>query len=291
MCGAATTPQTWVEGPNAYDLGDGGNTYTSNNPNFAGVTESITADGDTRVLTHGSQPANFSVTGRNWNIHNGAQDPWISGYRPGGDNPNMSGNMLGHVGSVDAEGNITNPNYDNYEDNYYQIDGIVLHADLTDIQLMFDYDSWIESDIDGFAVAFDFDGGTSFELLDTFTMDSDMDYRNLGSSDQSLNNLVGESGDVIGFDGNAGGEMAGTAMFNLSTVGAAGQTLSLRFAFASNGSSHQEGINIDNIKVTGICDPGSPDCDPPGTGAPEPGSLALALLGLTAVYRQRKKTR
>ena len=279
--GVATTPQTWNQLPNTWDPGDGGETYQSNNPTYVGVVETIRVDGDTRSVT--STPAAFSVTTRNWDIHNGEQNPWVSGYRDGS-NTDMQGNMLGHV---DA-------NYSNWEDNFYQIDGIILDADLTDIQLMFSYDSWIEDDIDGFAVAFSFDGGADFDLLNP-TGSSDMQYRDLGDSDQSLNNLVGEAGpDVMGFDGHEpNGDMAGTAMFDLSAVGAAGQTLSLRFAFASNGSSQQEGINIDNIKVTGTCPPGSsgPNCGPPGTVVPEPGSLALALLGLTAIYRHRKKAR
>lgn len=278
-CGAATTPQSWTQ------VNSNPDRYVSNNPNYAGVTETINSDNSTRIE---GNPSNFSVTGRNWDIHDGDDNQWVSGYKdPDTDadnrNPNMSGNMLGHE----------DENYDYHEDNYYQIDGIQLSSLLTDIQLMFDYDSWIDSDVDAFGVAFSTDGGNDFNILNP-TNDSDMQYRDVGTSsdDQSLNYLLGESsGTVRGFDGmEPGGDMAGTAMFDLS--GFAGQTLSLRFAFATNSSgSLKEGINIDNIKVTGVCTSGSgPDCDqPPGTGVPEPGSLALAMLGLTALYRRRQR--
>lgn len=281
-CGAATARPNWTQIGNP-------DTHRADT-NYAGVTQVISSDSSTRVSASGDNPSNFSVTGRNWDIHDGDMNTWVSGYKEDSDNvqdsanenENMSGNMLGHVRA----------NYDNYEDNYYQLDGIALDSLLTDIQLMFDFDSWISNDVDAFGVAVSTDG-SNFDLLNP-TGDSDMQYRPVGSSssDQSLNVLLGEpSGTVQGFDGQeAGGRMAGTAMFDLSDF--AGQTISLRFAFASNNSgSLEEGINIDNIKVTGVCTSGSgPDCDqPPGTGVPEPGSLALAMLGLTALYRRQRK--
>lgn len=73
----------------------------------------------------------------------------------------------------------------------------------------------------------------------------------------------------------------------------AGDTVSLRFAFASGGDSYQaEGINIDNVKLTGVCTSGDgPRCKPPGDGndVPAPASLALAALGVMAVRRRREK--
>ena len=124
-------------------------------------------------------------------------------------------------------------------------------------------------------------------------------YRDLGVTcspdstigDGSLNALTGEAtacGNVIrGFDGHQVGSMAGTALFDLSDL--AGQQISLRFAFASNNTGAlAEGINIDNIKVT-QCVPGDPDCDPPQGDVPEPSSAALALLGVTALWRRRKQ--
>jgi hypothetical protein len=79
-------------------------------------------------------------------------------------------------------------------------------------------------------------------------------------------------------------------MFDLS--GFEGQTVSIRFAFTTNdlNSGSGDGINIDNIKITGVCAGGTsgPNCSPPpGGGVPEPASLGLALLGLTAVWRRR----
>ncbi len=287
-CGAATTPQSW-----SYVGGTA--TYQTFNAQY-GVTETISADSSTRIEDN---PSNFSVTGRNWDIHDGDDNPYVSGYKDPGSatNPNMSGNMLGHE----------DENYDHHEDNYYQIDGIQLASNIDSAQLMFDFDSWINGwvdgykDVDGFAVAIAVGGG-GFDLLNP-TGDSDMQYRKLGDvgvpdgniGDGSLNALVGEStaygADIYGFDGwDSTMNMAGTAMFDLS--GFAGQTISLRFAFASNSSgSLAEGINIDNIKVTQVCTSGSgPDCDtPPGTGVPEPASAALALLGLTAMVRRRRR--
>ena len=319
-CGAATTPQTWnlVQGVG----GPGSTTDVKYQSTDLGVTETIYADRSTRNEGGGvPNDMGFSVTGRNWDIHDGDDNPYVAGYHTqnqgGGtitaDNPLMSGNMLGHE----------DENYDNHEDNYYQIDGIQLATNIDSAQLMFDFDSWINalvdghSDVDGFAVAIA-TGGGNFSRLDP-TVASDMQYRLLGEvndpdgnlGDGSLNNLIGEStstnADIFGFDGHVNldpgnlppnynapignGVMAGTAMFDLS--GLAGETISLRFAFATNSSGAlQEGINIDNIKVTQTCtDPGSgPACNPPGGGEiPEPASLALALIGLTAAYRRRRK--
>lgn len=231
---------------------------------------------------------------RNFDVHDQSTNPYAGGDGSVGNpmkhNPNMSGQVLGHVKA----------NYDNYEDNYYQIDNIGLNAALTDISLMFEFDSWIQSDSpDGFAVAISDDGGSSWSLLDP-TASSDMQYANIGTiGDSSLNALTGQptsSGSTIrGFDGwDSNGnaiDMAGTAMFDIANT-YAGSTISLRFAFASGGSNQAEGINIDKVKVTGVCTSGSgPDCDdPPGGGSiPEPGSLALAMLGMAAVYRTRRR--
>ena len=294
--GVATTPQTWTQVTNPD--GQGGYTFESINPNFPvnpppSIIETVRADGSTRTEYN---PSNFSVTAqspvssKNWDIHDGDDNPWVSGYKQDADNiqdnnnenENMSGNMLGHE----------DENYNHQEANYYQVDNLVIDANLTDVQLMFDYDSWIDDDQDGFAVALSIDGGI-FSLLNP-NGDSDMTYRDLGSrSGIRLDELTGQtSGNLFGFDGHdTGGDMAGTAMFDLT--GVSGSTISLRFAFSSNSTgSLEEGINIDNIKVTGICTSGSgTNCDPGTTGAPEPGSLALALLGLTAVYRHRRKAK
>ena len=268
--------------------------------------ELVVADSSTRTVSNSSP---FSVTGRNWDIHHASTNPYAGGQSGSNTNPNMGGQVLGHV---------YNP-YDRYEDNYYQINDIDLSSDWEDISLMFDFDSWISSDVDGFAVSVRTTGG--WDLLDP-TSASDMQYRNLGSNDTSLNALSGfnggdcngtnlGSGSVCGFDGHEnGGHMAGVAMFDLTNL--AGNTIDLRFSFASdvsggagnNGGLNtcsnlattsscrtEEGMNIDNIKITAICINGNqgPGCDGgPGTGVPEPSSIALMMLGATAMYRRRK---
>ena len=83
-------------------------------------------------------------------------------------------------------------------------------------------------------------------------------------------------------------DMAGLAMFDIADSYAGG-TISLRFAFASDGDSSQaEGINIDNIMVTG-CLSGDPTCDDPPGDVPAPASLALAAFGVMALRRHRSK--
>lgn len=267
--------------------------------NGLGANESIYADSQTRwvncsfslcgkATTWGSGSDNYGTYQdvKNFDVHHQSTNP----YAGGNDNPNMMGQVLGHV----------KPNYDAYEDNYYQIDNIALSSSMTDFQLMFEFDSWIQSDSpDGFAVAISSNGGSSWSLLNP-TAGSDMQYANIGTvGDSSLNALTGQptsGGSTIrGFDGfdNYGNmiDMAGTAMFDIANT-YAGSTISLRFAFASGASSEAEGINIDKVKVTGVCTSGSgPDCDDPPSGGdiPEPGSLALAMLGVAAVYRSRKR--
>lgn len=264
-----------------------------------GITESVFADNSTRDY-NGVNP--FSVTGKNWDIHDRSDNSWVSGGAPY-TNPNMAGGVLGHVSH----------NYNRYEDNFYQVSNVALDNDWENIHLTFDFDSWIEADIDGFGIAVD--DGTGFRRIDpAFGLtaanaagitESDMRYHNLGTiGDSSLNRLLGEStttGDTVtGFDGHDMPfmEMAGTALFDLSEF--AGDTISIRFAFASDSSwssywtdnvfnwqrgkvTSAEGVNIDNINLTHD----TPD-DPPPVDVVEPGSLALAMIGLTAVYRRRR---
>ncbi len=267
--------------------------------NGLGANEFIYADNQTRTVS-----CSFSLCGqgqsysngyiKNFDVHHQSTNPYAGGNGNAGDpmkhNPNMMGQVLGHVKA----------NYDGYEDNFYQIDNIALSSSMTDFQLMFEFDSWIRSDSpDGFAVAISSNGGSSWSLLNP-TANSDMQYAQIGTvGDSSLNALTGQAtyggAPIIGYDGfdSYGNmiDMAGTAMFDIANT-YAGSTISLRFAFASGASSEAEGINIDKVKVTGVCTSGSgPDCDDPPSGGdiPEPGSLALAMLGVAAVYRSRKR--
>ena len=101
--------------------------------------------------------------------------------------------------------------------------------------------------------------------------------------------------DFVHFNGMSGRTLlpetvgSGVAMFDLS--GFDHDQFNLRFSFGSGTASTAEGINIDNVKITGDCINGGtdPNCQPPGTGVPEPASLALAALGLTVMYRRRSK--
>ena len=145
---------------------------------------------DTRAINCGAScpfsvqsPGENGPVTRNWNVHHQNTNPYAGGNGSSGNpmkhNPNMDGQVFGHVYA----------NYDHHEDNFYEISNIDLANDWTDISLMFDFDSWISSDVDGFAVSFSTNGGSSWVLLNP-TSSYDMQYRNLGNSDQSLNSLA-----------------------------------------------------------------------------------------------------
>lgn len=239
-----------------------------------------------------------------------------SGQTIPADNTNMRGNMLGH----------SDENYNQGEANYYQIDGITIGDDeLYDTVLMFDFDSWISDygiythhwqdsygnwrsssqyyagkDADAFAVSVLSETTGMHELLgmDKALAGNDLVYTEQRCGQTALDSLTNQAcseGSIWGYDGHDQGSisvpMAGTAMFDLS--GFHGQTISLRFSFASdNGltysssSSIAEGINIDNIKVTQTCIAGN-GCAPPDQEVPEPGTLTLALLGACAALRRK----
>ncbi len=224
----------------------------------------------------------------NWGVHDQSTNPWASGSVNHGTatNASMSGKVMGHIYA----------NYDNYEQSYYEID--LNLASSTGSKLSFDFDSWIiDDDTDGFnVIAYNGSGGRTdpentagFTLL-TPTGTSEMKYQELSGTANGgqLDNISSTSSPVQGFNGHeAGGLMAGTAMFNLSAYD--GQMVTLRFSFGSNQSQdpysnqyNAEGINIDNILVTNM------NVDPPEPGIPEPTGLSLLGLGLLGFIRRRK---
>lgn len=252
--------------------------------------EIVFADSSTRWVGGNSA----AITGRNWDVHHKSTNPWVAG---GG----LSGNVLGHVYA----------DYNVFEDNYFQVNDISLASLPDHVTLSFDFDSWIFDDVDGFAVSvctsWCVNSGAEstshgFQRINP-TAASDMQYQNLSAGenyDPSLNRLSDgtSSGNVIGFNGHEwNSQMTGTAMFDLSAY--AGQTIALRFSFASDSSmesgfyTNAEGINIDNIKIVAKCANGStaPDCSQNNTGIPEPTSMSLALLGLAGLYRRRQTGR
>ena len=252
----------------------------------------------------------------NWGVHKNSTNPYAGGGSFSGSDPTgMVNNEMAKAGNH-VMGHVF-ANYDDHEDSFYQISNLTLDAGKTWDKLTFDFDSWIESDIDGFAVSIRTGNGTGagditnngWSLLNPIAGTA-MQYSDLGDNDSSLNDLsgfdpssddcgtlgsIGPDG-VCGYDGHGGGSdmMAGVAMFDLSQFGS--QKIDLRFSFASDGNTggncyngggvtiynscaSAEGINIDNIVVT---------ADHPGTSIPEPTSLALMLLGATAAYRKRR---
>ena len=310
--GQSATPQTWtqinsgsgIDGPSITPSGnqqyDSTTKQVVGSPNVASVKESIYVGSNSS--TQSSAPNNFSVTPRNWDIHDGSTAVNISGYRQPGtsanptSNTNMKGNMLGMV-VTDSGSSQTLPGAN--ESNFYQISGLKLDgigSTFNGANLSFDFDSYIWPDGDGFALAIatSSNGGlsySSFSLL-TPTAGSAMQYRTLPGgvgNNANLSALTGQGATATGFDGNGNGT-AGTALFDLS--GFAGKTVALRFAFTTNSSTagSADGINIDNIKISESCTSGSTSgsCTPP-PGVPEPASMALVLLGVGAAYRRRPR--
>ncbi len=242
---------------------------------------------------------NFLPT-NNWGLHDKDTNTPI---RAG-----LTGNVMGHIGN-DNGGTGTN-NYRPLETSYYEITVDLSLFNLANRQLMFDYDSWISTVFldDGFnVVAYtgDFLTGTSTDLwlegtvgnnltLLAPTGASDMQYDadlTSGGAFTRLDDISGFADDPgqDAFTGTGSSLMTGVAMFDLS--GFDHDQFNLRFSFGSGTASTAEGINIDNVKITGDCINGGtdPTCQPPGTGVPEPASLALAALGLTVMYRRRSK--
>jgi hypothetical protein len=264
--------------------------YTHTTGIQTGVKETIFTDQSTASV--GSTPSNFSVTTRNWDIHDGTQNTNVSGYRTPNNatNTNMQGNIFGHVKSGSSLP-------DELEDNFYQISGLNLSS-FESASLQFDFDAFIKNDGDAFGVGISTDGINFIPLLPAsgmaYTTDLDTHSDGVHSDyyDGDLRSWIGSSGgNQIGFNG-GGANTAGTAIFDLTPH--LGNSVSIRFAFTTNNlnSGSGDGINIDNIKITGRCAEGTsgPGCEPPppGGGVPEPASLSLALLGLTAAIKRRR---
>jgi len=248
-----------------------------------------------------------------WGFH----DDDTNIYLNNNNNGSLIGNVVGHIGNTDHTQGAANSSYRNYANQEQSI--YTMQVDLTGVannglKLMFNFDSWIYDDnIDGFNIAA-YTGtlnnslsasavnasGTNSDLVavSTALAGSDMIYRNLTHSNNRLDDTNGYSSGFNG-DGAAGDNMHGVAMFDLSGLGLAGNSsVNLRFAFGSSNSNTAEGINIDKIKIIGNCVAGSTaiggshnGCDDPPSGGnvPEPTTLALSILGLSAVYRRRRK--
>ncbi len=214
--------------------------------------------------------------------------------------------VVGHIGNGLSGIYDGTDKYANNEKSIYTV-----QFDLSEVnddnmfKLSFKYDaeiyennSWNHGD--GFSVAaytgtlqntFD---GSSITDLQLLTPASGMNYVAVNNSaGSSLNSLNGSDQGFQDFG------QSGTAMFDLAGLGLAGQSqVNIRFAFASGASSVNEGINIDKIRITGTCatsaagDGSFSGCNPPddppsGGQIPEPGTLALSILGLAAIYRRR----
>ena len=287
---------------------------------FEGLPDGAISTGAERTWSVRDSGGSWINT-NNLGVHNRETNCFAGGSCGSTVNPNMSGNVMGHITA----------NYDNLEASYLEVKLDLSLFTQANRQLMFDFDSWI-SDFDhddGFnVVAYTIDdpnanggfaqnwietepNGISNHILLTPTLESDMQWNQDAGSGASYTKLDDVSGfyDPQGpdsFNGhdcsfietptnpnNTGqpcrdSEMMGVAMFDLSAY--EHDIFNLRFSFGSGTASFEEGINIDNIKVTGDCINGGtdPTCQP-GQGVPEPASLALAALGLTALYRRRSK--
>ena len=254
-----------------------------------------------RTFSEWDTGSGFAAT-NNWGLHDKDTNLPIN-------DGNLSGNVMGHIGN--DNGGTGTQNYRPLETSYYEISIALSLFQQDNRQLMFDYDSWIRINNvdDGFnVVAYtgnplpttgspeswlepEDEVAINLELLDP-TGASQMQYdRDLGSAGNftRLDDVSGfrDADGLDAFTGQDPSDMTGVAMFDLSTY--EHDVFNLRFSFGTGTASTAEGINLDNVKITGDCISGSgPTCDPPGGGVPEPASFALVALGLTALYRRRR---
>ena len=249
----------------------------------------------------------------NWGVHHQNTNPWVDGdpFNPA----ILNGNVLGHVGSSNGGGGTVN--HANYEDSYYEFT-----VDLSNWQVdtfKFEFDTWIRKHSgDGWnVVAYSGNSvGTrnignpaNLTLLNPISgalYDEDQNSTDAGGS--KIDELSGFHQRATGMNGvgcsstnqSACPNMQGVAMFDATQLDSFDGLTTIRLSFGSDEGGVAEGINIDNIMLSGICagstsggGNGPNSCTPggggPGGTAPAPGTLALAALGLIAMRRRLTK--
>ena len=165
-----------------------------------------------------------------------------------------------------AGGSVGHTSYYRPNDySYYQV-----RLDLTDASsalLMFDFKINSEYTWDGLGVAASTNGVFSAQKALTPTVP------------ELYGNLQGSARDLLGPKG-LSGISQGRASFDLSHL--VGQTIFLRFQFASDGAVTGDGVDLDNISVTGSIP----------SAVPEPATWAMMIAGFgmagSAIRRRRR---
>jgi hypothetical protein len=270
-----------------YQNFSGGTMYDSVTNTNVGTEKELNSAVVSNVIdSNGNSSANAG-----WSVHNGNS----SGSTTVGGTNNM---QVGHNGIYN------NGYYNKREQSVYTFS--VDATGFDNLSLMFNYDSLISSD--------DFDGASLVAYKGTFNAttignsgytllnpSSGFPYEPLSGGDgaQLAVAQFGAAADTVGFQApqpgygsNPNGGQDGTAMFDVSAAGFDNSIINFRLAFGSNSANQYSGINFDNFKLTGSdCTYVGGSCEPPdgGGGVPEPASITLAMLGLAAAYRSRKK--